>query len=204
MQDKSGFGRLTTRSTTWGQEGGGCAAIPTKEGPSTPQTLGHLDHRLARCLHLPARGSGTLGRGKVVFPSLTQGAGGVKIFLLVLSFHFLFMSMVDNVGSTGRRGAEDRALGRVRWTPQSIRGRGVPSRMLEMSLGGSPRGRRKSSEVQIWTLSFRGRFSRWCSSPCKSFQWPEATDVRTWPLKGPGRGLLHSLSYSQHLAQCLP
>lgn len=76
------------------------------------------------------------------------------------------MSVVDNVGSSGRRGAEDRALGRVQWILQSIRGRGVPSRMLAMSLGGSPRGGRKSSEVQIWTLSFGGRFSRWCSSPC--------------------------------------
>lgn len=110
----------------WGQEGGGCAAIPTKEGPSTPQTLGHLDPSLARCLHLPARGSGTLGRGKVVFPCPTQDAGGMKIFLLVLSFHFLFMSMVDNMGSTVRWGAECRALGRVQWILQSIRGRGCP------------------------------------------------------------------------------
>lgn len=75
------------------------AAIPTKEGPSTPQTPGHLDPRLAGCLHLSARGSRTLGRGKVVFPSLVQDAVGVKISLLVLSFHFLFMSVVDNVGS---------------------------------------------------------------------------------------------------------
>lgn len=82
-----------------GAGGGGCAAIPTKEGPSIPQTLGHLDPRLAGCLHLSARGSRTLGRGKVVFPSLIQDAVGVKISLFVLSFHFLFMSMVDNVGS---------------------------------------------------------------------------------------------------------
>lgn len=52
---------------------------------------------------------------------------------------------------------------------ERVQGGVVPSRMLE----GKSQGRKKSSQMQIWTLSFKGTLSKQCSFQCMSLQNPE-------------------------------